>query len=382
MNISKFVMPEIIFGKDSLQQTGECCLRLGAKKVLIVSDPGVMEAGWVDKVTAICDASRLPYEIFCEITANPKDYEITRGVEMYQTSECDAIIGIGGGSAIDAAKAIAILATNGGTIHDYEGVDKIEVPLPPLLMIPTTAGSGSEVSQFSVIVDSKRQVKMTIVSKSLVPDIAITDPYTLVTKDQELTAETGMDVLTHAIEAFVSTAATPLTDVQAKNAMMLVAKYLRPSTASRTNEEAKTAMAMASLQAGLAFSNAILGAVHAMSHAVGGYLDMPHGKLNAILLPYVMEYNFLAAPDRFMQIAELMGQNITGMTSAEAGKLAVHHVKQLAMDIGSPQRLSDIGLKEEHIKRMSEAASQDVCIITNPRDATVKDLEAIFHRAL
>ncbi|WCK52561.1 iron-containing alcohol dehydrogenase [Aneurinibacillus sp. Ricciae_BoGa-3] len=382
MNISKFVMPEIIFGKDSLQQAGECCLRLGAKKVLVVSDPGVMEAGWVDKVTDICRTSHLPYEIFYEITANPKDYEITRGVDIYQACECDAIIGVGGGSAIDAAKAIAILATNGGTIHDYEGVDKIEVPLPPLLMIPTTAGSGSEVSQFSVIVDSKRHVKMTIISKSLIPDIAITDPYTLVTKNRDLTAETGMDVLTHAIEAFVSAAATPLTDVQAKNAMILVAKYLRPSVASRTNEEAKTAMAMASLQAGLAFSNAILGAVHAMSHAVGGYLDMPHGKLNAILLPYVMEYNFLAAPERFLQIAELLGQNIGGMASCEAGKLAIHHVKQLAADIGIPPRLSDIGLREEHIEQMSDAASKDVCIITNPRDIAIKDLEEIFYRAL
>ncbi|WP_027415670.1 iron-containing alcohol dehydrogenase [Aneurinibacillus terranovensis] len=382
MHISKFVTPEIIFGKGALSQVGECCLRLGAKKVFIVSDPGVMEAGWVDKVTSVCRSSHLPYEIFCEITPNPKDYEITKGVKVYLASECDAVIGVGGGSAIDAAKAISILATNGGNIHDYEGVDKIQYPLPPLVMLPTTAGSGAEVSQFSVIVDSVRQVKMTIVSKSLVPDIAITDPYTLVTKNRELTAETGMDVLTHAIEAFVSLAATPLTDVQAKNALTLVAKYLRPSTASHTNEEAKTAMAMASIQAGLAFSNAILGAVHAMSHAVGGYLDMPHGKLNAILLPYVMEFNLLAAPDKFMEMAQLMGINIAGLTSAEAGRLAILHVKQLALDIEIPLCLSEIGLKEEYIPRMSQAALEDVCILTNPRDVTVSDLDRIFRKAL
>jgi alcohol dehydrogenase len=382
MHISKFAAPEIIFGRGSLHQTGECCRRIGANKVFIVSDKGVVAAGWAEKIIQVCQASGLAYELFYDITPNPKDYEIEEGTRRYQNSECDAVLGIGGGSAMDAAKAIAILATNGGTIHEYEGADKIKSPLPPLLMIPTTAGSGSEVSQFSVIVDSARNIKMTIVSKSLVPDIAITDPQTLVTKSAELTAETGMDVLTHAIEAFVSVAATPLTDVQAKNAISLVSQYLRSSTASRTNEEAKAAMAMASLQAGLAFSNAILGAVHAMAHAVGGYLDLPHGKLNAILLPYVMEYNFLAAPERFRQIAALMGQNISEMTVAEAARRAIYHVKQLASDIGIPQRLSDIGFTEDLILPMSLAASEDVCLITNPRDIGIQELEMIFRQAL
>ncbi|MFT9846288.1 iron-containing alcohol dehydrogenase [Aneurinibacillus sp. REN35] len=382
MDIFKFAAPEIIFGKGALQQTGECCRRLGANKVLIVSDHGVLHAGWVEKVIATCHASNLPYETFYDITANPKDHEVAKGAECYRMTECDAIVGVGGGSAIDAAKAIAILVSNGGPIHMYEGVDKIIAPLPPLVMIPTTAGSGSEVSQFSVIVDTTRLLKMTIVSKSLVPDIAIVDPHTLITKDAALTAETGMDVLTHAIEAYVSVAATPLTDVQAKNAISLVSKHLRSSTASRTNEEAKTAMAMASLQAGLAFSNAILGAVHAMAHAVGGYLDMPHGKLNAILLPYVMEYNYLATPERFMHIAELMGQSIAGMTVAEAGKRAIYQVKQLAEEIGIPQRLADIGLTEDLILQMSQAASEDACLITNPRDMTVTELESLFRKAL
>lgn len=190
--------------------------------------------------------------------------------KVYRDNECDAFIGVGGGSAIDIAKAAAILVTNGGQVRDYEGVDRITKPLPPLVMVSTTAGSGSEVSQFSVIVDSERHIKMTIVSKSLVPDIAIIDPDVLATKSARLTASTGLDVLTHAIESFVSIAATPLTDVHAKNAIMLSSQFLRPSVASRYNMEAKEKMAMASLHAGLAFSNAILGAAHAMAHTIGG----------------------------------------------------------------------------------------------------------------
>lgn len=313
MHIKKFVTPEIIFGSNAISQVGEACLRLGAKKVLIVSDLGVANAGWLEKIIQTCKDSHLPYATFTDITTNPKDTEVVKGVSVFRENECDAIIGIGGGSVLDVAKAIAILATNSGKISDYEGIDKIEKPLPPMVMVMTTAGSGSEVSQFSIIVDSERKRKMTIVSKTLVPDIAIIDPFTLMTKDSALTASTGMDVLTHAIEAYVSIAATPLTDVQAKNALYLVTNYLRPSVASKTNMEAKEAMAMASLQAGLAFSNAILGAAHAISHAIGGRFPLPHGEINAILLPHIMDFNFIAVPKRFTEIAEIMGIDTRGI---------------------------------------------------------------------
>lgn len=382
LNITKFVTPEIIFGCNAVEQAGEACLRLGAKNVLIVSDPGVINAGWMDKVISICKQSGLRYTTFHQITTNPKDYEVELGVHVYRENQCDAVIGVGGGSALDVAKAIAIIASNGGEISDYEGIDRILSPLPPMVMISTTAGSGSEVSQFSVIVDSQKQKKMTIVSKSLVPDIAIIDPHTLITKDRDLTASTGMDVLTHAIEAFVSIAATPLTDVQAKNAISLIAQYLRPSVASKTNLEAKNAMAMASLQAGLAFSNAILGAVHAMAHAIGGKFPMSHGDINAILLPHVMDFNLIASPDRFKTIAELMGQDVMGNTKAEAGKKAIKEVQELLKDIGAPQRLSEMGLTETDILSMSQIALEDACMITNPRDMTLKDVEYLFKIAL
>ncbi|MCZ0754044.1 iron-containing alcohol dehydrogenase [Anoxybacillus sp. J5B_2022] len=381
MNIHKFVMPEVIFGKGSIQQVGESCLRLGATNVLIVSDPGVIAAGWLDVVVESCRQAGLQYTTFYDVTINPKDSEVEKGCRIYIENECDAIIGIGGGSPIDVAKAIAILATNGGRIHDYEGVDKIHHPLPPQVMVSTTAGSGSEVSQFSVIVDMKEKKKMTIISRSLIPDIAIIDPETLSTKSAHLTASTGLDVLTHGIEAYVSLAATPLTDVQAKNAISLVAEYLRPSVASKMNEEAKTNMAMASLQAGLAFSNAILGAVHAMSHAVGGKYNLLHGDVNSILLPYVMEYNLLANPKKFADIALFLGIDTRGLSAMAAGKKAIDYVKQLAIDIGAPQRLADIGVEQDELRQMSVVAFHDACMITNPRDVTVEDIEELFRKA-
>lgn len=380
--INKFVMPEVIFGNGSLQQVGESCLRLGARNALIVTDEGVMDAGWLEEAEKSCKEAGLAYTCFKEVTTNPKDYEAELGVQHYLNSECDAIIGVGGGSVIDIAKAVAVLSTNGGSIADYEGVDKIEVPLPPLVMAATTAGSGSEVSQFSVIVNSEQKKKMTIVSKSLVPDIAIIDPLTLSTKSDRLTASTGLDVLTHAIEAYVSIAATPMTDVFAKNAIQLVAEYLRPSVATKLNMVAKEKMAIASLQAGLAFSNAILGAVHAMSHAIGGRYPMLHGDVNAVLLPYVMDFNLLANPSRFREIAQFLGEEVSHLTPSESGKRAIDFVKNLSLDIGAPQKLSEMGFEEHMIEEISEIALHDACMITNPRDVTTKDVENLLRKAL
>ncbi len=382
MKINKFVMPELIFGSGSIGLVGESCARLGARKLFISTDPGVLASDWFEQVTDSCKNAKLPYVIFSDITTNPKDYEVDKGVQKYLQEECDAIVGVGGGSAIDVAKGVAVLAANGGTIHEYEGVDKIKLPLPPQVMVATTAGSGSEVSQFSIITDSEKKKKLTIISKSLVPDIAIVDPQTLMTKSPHLTATTGLDVLTHAIESFVSIAATPLTDVQAKSAIILVAQNLRPSVASRMNKEAKAKMAMASVQAGLAFSNAILGAVHAMSHAIGGRFLLPHGDVNAILLPYVMEFNYLASPEKFLQIAELFGQEVSSRATIDAGQRAIEYVKKLSVDIGAPQRLSDMGLTESDASIIGQVAIEDACMITNPRDITAADVERLFKLAL
>lgn len=378
----KFVMPEVIFGSGSIAQAGECCERLGARHVLVVTDRGVMDAGWTEPVLKSCRAAGLAAVLFDQVSVNPTDEEAAACASTYKEHGCDAIICVGGGSPIDVGKAAAALVTNGGHIRDYEGVDHILHPLPPLVMIPTTAGSGSEVSQFSVIVDSERQKKMTIVSKSLVPDIAIIDPDVLATKSARLTATTGLDVITHAIESYVSIAATPMTDVQAKNALAIAARYLRPSVASKYNKEAKEQMAMASLQAGLAFSNAILGAAHAMSHTIGGRYPFLHGDINAVLLPHVMEFNLIACPEKFREMAILMGEGVTGLSAIAAGEKAIQYVKKLAIDIGAPLTLSEMGFQADAIAAISEIALTDACMITNPRDISAEEVAAILKRAL
>jgi 1,3-propanediol dehydrogenase len=382
MQISKFVAPEIIFGVGALSQVGESALRLGATKLFVVSDPGVVANQWVEKAVTSLKELGVSFEIWFEVTSNPKDYEVEAGVKQYLATGCDAVLAVGGGSPIDVAKAVAILATNGGTIQDYEGINKITRPLPPLLVVPTTAGSGSEVSQFAIIVDTHRKVKMAIVSKSVIPDIAIIDPLVLQTKDARLTAVTGLDALSHAIESFVSLAATPLSDVHALNAIRLIAQYLRPSVACRTNLQAKSAMAMAALQAGLAFSNAILGATHAMAHQLDALLDLHHGETNAILLPHVMEFNKIACVDKFAQIAEALGENIDGLSRWKAADRAVQAVRRLRRDLGLPESLPANCLSHEQIARLSRNALKDACLVTNPRDVTEEDLYNLFLRAL
>ncbi len=382
MKIIKFVAPEIIFGIDAISQVGESALRLGAKKIFVVTDCGVKKYNWVKKVLFYLDQVGLEYQVWYDITSNPKDNEVARGVEEYLASECDAIVAVGGGSPIDAAKAVAAIATNGGKIQDYEGINKITRPLPPMIMVPSTAGSGSEVSQFAIIVDKQRKKKMAIISKSLVPDIAIIDPQLLQTKDARLTAATGMDALSHAIESYVSLAANPLTDVRAIEAIRLIAQNLRESVACRTNMQAKSAMAIASLQAGLAFSNAILGATHAMTHQVDGLLDLHHGETNAILLPHVMEFNLISCADKYLQVAIAMGENVTGFNKQDAAERSINAVRRLAQDIGINYGLSAIGFREEYIPELSKNALQDACIITNPRDADAEELARIFYKAL
>ena len=382
MNISKFVAPEIIFGLGSLSQIGESVLRTGASKVFLVSDADVINAGWVDRAVHYLHAAGVGTEIFADLTTNPKDVEVAEGARHYRGSGCDGIVAVGGGSPTDVAKAVAILASNGGVLQDYEGINKISRPLPPMVIAPSTAGAGSEVSQFTIIVDTARKLKMSIISKSLVPDIAIVDPEVVQTMDTKLAAATGLDAFTHGIESYVSLAATPLTDIHALKAIQLISSNLRRAVADRTDMDANTNMAMASLTAGLAFSNAILGATHAMTHQVDGQIDQHHGETNASILPFVMEYNLSACPGRFRDIACAMGENVAGLSTMAAAERAVEAVRQLIRDIGLAKGLADIGLTEELIPLLSENAVKDACLVTNPRPASRDDIAAIFRKCL
>lgn len=382
LSLCKFTAPEIVFGRDSLSQVGQAARRLGATRVLVVSDPGLVGAGWLEQMLPYVEDADLGFAIWTGVTSNPKDYEVEAGAEVYHEHGCDALIALGGGSCIDAAKAIAVLSSNGGHIRDYEGLDKIGRPLPPMVMVPTTAGTGADVSQFAVITDTTRRLKMTLISKSLIPDISITDPLVLTTKSQWLTASTGMDALTHGIEAYVSLAATFLTDVHALRAIKLAMSALRESVASIDNLDAKELMARASLHAGLAFSNAILGATHAMAHQVGGMLDKPHGELNAIILPYVMEFNLDTCPERYAAIAEAMGVATPGMPAHESGRAGIAAVRRLGSDVGLTGRLANMDVTPDLIPELSRNALLDACMATNPRTTSYDDVVQLFNAAL
>jgi alcohol dehydrogenase class IV len=382
MLVRKYLVPEIIFGRGALTEVGSAAARLGGRRVFVVSDPGVIEAGWLDRALAYLREVGLEYRVWHDVTPNPKDYEVAAGFAAYASSGCDALLAIGGGSVIDAAKGVAILSGNGGQIGDYEGIDKVEHPIPPFVAVPSTGGSGADVSQFAIITDTARRRKMTLIGRALVPDISITDPRLLVTMDPQLTAATGMDALTHGIEAYVSKAASFLSDTHALGAIRLVSANLWQSVETPSDLDAREGMAQASLQAGLAFTNAILGATHAVSHQLGGALDLPHGELNAVLLPHVMRFNAVAQPFRFIEVARALGVSVDGLSPVEAAEAAIDRVRRLADDIGVPRGLAQLGVNAADIDQFAHDALDDACITTNPRPTTADDVAALLAEAL
>lgn len=381
-NLVKFQAPEIVFGPGALAEAGYAALRLGGRRPLVVTDPGIVEAGWVDALEAHLHEAGLDNVIATGISPNPRDSEVAAAYETYVAEGCDIVIGLGGGSAMDAAKGAAILAGNGGDILDYRGVDRVRGHIPPMLMIPTTSGTGADVSQFCIVTDTTRHVKVTIMGRALVPDISITDPRLLMTMPEWLNAATGLDALTHGIEAFVSRAHNPLADIHALNAVGLVDQHLTHTLTTPNDEGARIGMAQASLDAGLAFTNAILGATHAMSHQVGGLLDAPHGVINGILLPHVIRYNAQSSPDRFIEVARRFGIDVSGMPGDEVADRLATRVRALADEVGVPKSLGELGLDESHVGVLSQNSLDDACLTTNPRSSDAADIERIFRAAL
>jgi 1,3-propanediol dehydrogenase len=380
--VAKFQVPEIVFGPGSLSEAGDAARRLGARRAFVVTDPGIIEAGWVSELHRNLQDAGVPQMTWHGITPNPKDHEVTEGYEQYRMLDCDVIIGLGGGSVMDAATAIAVLSACGGDIFDYEGVDKVSKPILPIVMIPTTAGTGADVSQFCVITDTNRHMKATLLSRALVPNLSLTDPRVLTTMPEWLTAATGIDALTHAIEAYVSRAASRLTDLHALSAMRLVSENLLRTMAAPQDLEARCAMAHASLQAGMAFSNALLGATHALSHPLGGLLDLPHGVVNGVILPHVIRFNAEARPERYLPIAKALGADPNGLSGKEAAHQVADRVRSLADDLGIPRGLSDLGLHPDAVSGLATAAMDDCCVPTNPRRVSVDDLSEILRVAL
>ena len=356
---------------------------LDGKRPFICTDEGMTKTGMTERIVRlIADGAGLEPVVYDKTVPNPTDANVEEGLALYKGMGCDAIITLGGGSAHDAGKGIAIVASNGGKIHDYEGLDKSRKALPPLIAVNTTAGTASEMTRFCIITDTSRRVKMAIIDWRVTPLVAINDPLLMAGMPPFLTACTGMDALTHAVEAYVSTNATPVTDACALKAIDLVAKSLRPAVANGADMEARDQMAYAEYLAGMAFNNASLGHVHAMAHQLGGLYDLPHGLCNAILLPHVSRFNLIAKLGRFADIAAAMGEELAGTSEREAAELALAAIEQLSMDVGIPAGLKGLGVKEETFKTMAENAQRDACGLTNPRRPTLDDVIGIYKAAM
>ncbi|MEF3695755.1 alcohol dehydrogenase-like regulatory protein ErcA [Desulfolutivibrio sp.] len=379
----KFVAPEIVFGPGCLARAGRFAANLGMERALLVTDPGVAAAGWAGKVMDSLVQAGVAVEIFDQVTPNPRDHEVMRGAAFYLERGCDGIVAVGGGSPMDCAKGIGLVAESGLHVLEFEGVDRVEAPSPPLLCVPTTAGSSADVSQFAIILDTTRAVKIAIVSKAVVPDVALVDPAATATMDPGLTVNTGLDALTHAMEAYVSSAHQPLADHLALEAVRLVAANLEQVRDRPGDLMARERMMLGSMYAGLAFSNAILGAVHAMAHALGGLLDLPHGLCNAILLDHVAAANFSSAPRRYMALGRAMGAAIPGDAPAdEARELVVSALRGFKTRLGAVVSLSELGVTREHLPQLARAAATDPCLATNPRSLGILDIAAIYEQAL
>lgn len=378
-----FYMPAMsLMGPGCLKEGCDQILTLGLKKALIVTDKILVSIGLTENLTKLLRERNIEYIIFDETKPNPTVKNVEDGIKVLKENNCDFIISFGGGSSHDCAKGIALLATNGGQIKDYEGLHKSKKPQLPLVAINTTAGTGSEMTIFSIITDEERHIKMALVDKHLSPIMAINDPELMIAMPKGLTASTGMDALTHAIEAYVSTIATPITDACALQAITLVSQYLRDAVEDGKDIIARDKMAYAEYLAGMAFNNASLGYVHAMAHQLGGFYNLPHGVCNAILLPHVQEFNAQAVPHKLKECAKAMGIDVNNMDDLEGAQAVIEAIKKLSKDVGIPSGLKELGVKEEDFTLLSTNALKDACGLTNPKQATLEDIIAIFRKAM
>ncbi len=382
ISLRKFVVPEFVFGDGARKLVGQYAKNLGARRALVVSDTGVIAAGWTSEALSNLSLDGISSVLFEDVTPNPRASEVMKGAMVYQREQCDIIVSVGGGSVIDCAKGIGLVASNKKNVLDFEGVDRVSVPMPPLVCIPTTAGSGADVSQFAIITDSDRKVKIAIISKMLVPDLSLIDPVPLVTMSSELTASTALDALTHAIEAYASIARSPLTDLHALEAVRLIRSNLMESIQKPEDVALRSKIMLASLYAGMAFSNASLGATHALAHSLGGLMDAAHGDCNAILLQHVIDFNFIEIPERYRRIGEAMGLKLDGRPLDEQRSKILLELKTLLKAVGIDKSLGQLGLKPEVIPALARKASEDPCMLTNPRSLNLQDIEGIYERAL
>ncbi|MFC4754547.1 iron-containing alcohol dehydrogenase [Dietzia aurantiaca] len=380
--VAKFHTPEILFGFGALPEAATVALGLGARRPLVVTDPGLQRTPWPDVVLDGLRSQGARPVVWSDVCPNPRATQVLSGAETYRTAGCDVIVAVGGGSVIDAAKGVALVVSNGGHVLEYEGVDRVRLPLPPIVAVSTTAGSGADVSQFCVINDADRGTKVTIASRSLVPDVAVIDPATHATVPADANAAAAIDVLSHGVEAYFSRAAGPLTDSHALRSVALCVHALdRLAGGDAHSREQLEQMALASLEAGMAFSNAVLGAVHAMSHPVGGRYDSTHGRINGVLLPHVVRHNGeTLTPGRVEDLVRAVGIPASARPTISVDRIA-NRFRDLADGIGLPAGLADLGVRADDIPILTEHAIADLCMATNPRPATSEDIDGLYREA-
>jgi len=380
--LSKFVAPEFVCGTGSHRLAGQYAKNIGGRRVMLVTDPGVRAAGHAAAVAAALDEAGVEHVVFDGVSENPRVGEVEKGARIFRDEGCNAIVAVGGGSPMDCAKGIGIVAGNGGEIEAFEGVDRIDRPGPPLICVPTTAGSSADVSQFAIFAAPERRVKFAVISKIIVPEISLLDPGLLCTLPPALTANTGADALTHAVEAYVSTGASPITDLFALSAIRRLATYLPLAVRHPDSPVYREETMLASLEAGLAFSNASLGAVHALAHSLGGFLDLPHGICNALLLEHVVECNFTSAPERYRAVAEAFGLNLARTPTEAVGVALMEKLASFRRDLGIRQSLSSCGMSAQDIPALTRNALLDPCMVTNPRVLDEARVRRCYERAL
>lgn len=383
--VHRFILNEVsYFGPGARKELPEVVNRLGKSKALIVTDAGLVKFGVAKMVTDVLDEAAVPYEIFSDVKPNPTVTNVKNGIEAYKKSGADFIIAIGGGSSIDTAKAVGIVINNPefSDIVSLEGCAPTKNKCVPIVALPTTAGTAAETTINYVIIDEVNHKKMVCVDPNDIPAVAIVDAELMYSLPASLTAATGMDALTHAIEGYITKGAWALSDMFEIEAIRMISRNLPTAVAEPSNAVARDAMAVAQYVAGMAFSNVGLGLVHGMAHPLGSLFDIPHGVANALLLPTIMEWNMPSCLDKYPAIAEAMGVDISGMTREEAAQAACDAVKALSIKVGIPQHLSEIGIKESDIETLSEQAIADVCTPGNPRDVTIEDIKTLYAKVL
>ena len=371
----------IITGSGASEQVGEESKKLGFKKALLVTDQNLVKLGIVEKVAQSLRGSGVSFAVFDGVYTEPIAEFVQEGIKAYRENGCDFLLAVGGGSPMDTAKAIAVMVTNSGSIEDYKGLGKIPQKGSPVIAVPTTAGTGSEVTPFTIITDTRRDVKMLIGSPFITPEVAIVDPSLTLTMPRDLTAATGIDALTHAIEAYVSVKAQMISDIFCLSAIELISGNLKPAWTDGNNAEAREKTLLGALQAGIAFSNSSVALVHGMARPIGAYFHVPHGASNAALLGVVMDFSLTGNPGRYAHIAKAMGEDIGGLTDLEAARLGARAVKTLIKDI-KVSSLPELGVDKEKLDKLAPQMAEDAIASgspsNNPRQATKEEIIELY----